>query len=63
MRDDVSTPQWLYDACNDLAIEACGEALSHDVCAEPWSAKSKSFWTKSDDALTKDWTIANSPLN
>ena len=27
----------------------------HDVCAETHTAKCGSFWTKEDDALTKDW--------
>ncbi len=27
-----------------------------DVCAEKWSAKHKNYYTKKDNALTKDWS-------
>ena len=27
----------------------------HDICAEAWSAKCESFWTRHDDAFGRDW--------
>ena len=60
-----STPQWLFDYCNQLAIEACGERITLDVAAAEWNHKCERYYTEQDDGLTKDWdakaVFCNSP--
>lgn len=53
---DVSTPQWLFEACNRLAVEACGLAFEVDACAAEWNAKVPTYWTAEQDCLKQDWT-------
>jgi phage N-6-adenine-methyltransferase len=51
----ASTPQWLFDRCNLLAIEACGEPISLDVAAAEWNHKCERYFTEETDALTQEW--------
>ncbi len=52
----ASTPQWLFDRCNQLAIAACGEPITLDVAAAGWNHKCERYFTKEDDAsLRKTW--------
>jgi phage N-6-adenine-methyltransferase len=53
---DVSTPQWLFDHCNRLAVEACGHPFEVDACAAEWNAKVPTYWTVEQDCLKQDWT-------
>lgn len=55
-KHDVSTPQWLFAACNELALDACGSPLTLDACAAGWNAKCPQFYTVRDNALVQDWT-------
>jgi hypothetical protein len=52
---DVSTPRWLFDRCNELAVAVCGEPITLDVAAADWNHKCDRYFTKEDDALTKVW--------
>jgi hypothetical protein len=52
---DCSTPQWLFDRCNELVQLYCGKPFTRDVCAAGWNHKCKDYWTKEDDALGRDW--------
>ena len=52
---DVSTPQWLFDYCNELAIKACGEPITLDVAAADWNHKCERYFTEADDGLTQAW--------
>jgi phage N-6-adenine-methyltransferase len=54
-KHDVSTPQWVFNACNDLALEVCGSPLTLDACAARWNAKCPHYFTIKDDALVQDW--------
>ena len=60
-----STPQWLFDRCNQLAIEACGEPITLDVAAAKWNDKCERYYTEQDDGRTKPWdakaVFCNSP--
>ena len=60
-----STPQWLFDRCNQLAIEACGEPITLDVAAAEWNHKCERYYTEQDDGRTKPWdakaVFCNSP--
>lgn len=50
-KDDWATPVELFDK-----IKAClKETEWHDVCASEDNTKCKTFWTKEDDALSKEW--------
>jgi len=51
----ASTPQWLFDRCSQLAVEACGKLITLDVAAAPWNAKCKRYFTEADDGLKQDW--------
>ena len=51
----ASTPQWLFDRCNQLAVQACGESMTLDVAAANWNHKCDRYLTEEDNALTKDW--------
>lgn len=50
-RDRRATPWWLFRQIEALV----GVPITHDVCAEPETAKCESFWTAEDDCLAKDW--------
>ena len=52
---EASTPQWLFDRCNQLALEACGEPLTLDVAAAQWNHKCERYYTEADDGLAKEW--------
>jgi len=57
---EYSTPRALFDP---LAVEF---RLTRDVCANHANAKLPAYWTKDDDALTKEWTDnswMNPPFN
>lgn len=43
------TPQWLYDKLDEMF------GFNLDVCATKDNAKCIHYWSKEDDALTKDW--------
>lgn len=49
MRQDWGTPRpifsWFHAAFG----------FTRDVCAQPWSAKLKRYWTKRDNALAQSW--------
>ena len=51
----ASTPQWLLDRCNELAIQICGEAITLDVAAAEWNHKCERYFTVTDNALKQDW--------
>ena len=51
----VSTSQWLFDRCNQLAVAACGEPITLDVAAADWNHKCERYFTKDNDALAQDW--------
>ena len=51
----ASTPQWLFDRCNELAVAACGEPITLDVAAADWNHKCERYFTQEDDALKLDW--------
>lgn len=51
----ASTPQWLFDRCNQLAIKACGEPITLDVAAAEWNHKCDRYYTEEDDALKQNW--------
>ena len=51
----ASTPPWLFDEGNQLAIQACGELITVDAAAADWNAKCLRYYTKEDDALKQDW--------
>lgn len=53
---DVSTAQWLFNECNRLAIEACGQPFQVDACAAEWNTKVPTYWDAKKDALKQDWT-------
>ncbi len=53
---DAATPQWLFDRCNQLAIQACGEPIILDVAAADWNHKCDRYFTEEDDALKQDWS-------
>jgi len=57
---EVSTPQWLFDTCNDLAVEAGAPPLQVDAFASAWNAKLPTFWDTKVDALKQDWTAHKS---
>jgi phage N-6-adenine-methyltransferase len=48
-KPDWGTPQAFFDELNERF------KFDRDVCASPENAKCERFWTKQDDALTKDW--------
>ena len=52
---EVSTPQWLFDCCNQLAVEACGEPITLDVAASPWNHKCERYFPEQCDGLKQDW--------
>ncbi len=52
---DASPPQWLFERCNQMAIEACGEPITLDVAAAEWNHKCERYFTLENDALTQDW--------
>jgi phage N-6-adenine-methyltransferase len=54
-RGGASTPQWLFDCCNRLAIEACGEPITLDTAAAEWNHKCEWYFTEQDDGLKQDW--------
>jgi phage N-6-adenine-methyltransferase len=51
----AATPQWLFDHCSRLAIEACGEPIALDVAAAEWNHKCQRYFTRENDALKQDW--------
>lgn len=51
----ASTCQWLFDYCNRLAIEICGERIGLDVAAAPWNAKCQRYFTEADDGRKQKW--------
>jgi phage N-6-adenine-methyltransferase len=51
----ASTSQWLFDRCNQLAIQACGNPITLDAAAAPWNAKCKRYFTEADDGLKQSW--------
>jgi phage N-6-adenine-methyltransferase len=51
----ASTPQWLFDRCNQLAIQACGEPITLDVAAAEWNHKCDRYFTEADDGLKQEW--------
>lgn len=57
-KDLYATPPELFAAIQKyFRIE-----IAHDVCAEPHTAKCPTFWTKEDDALSKNWGEELPPL-
>ena len=52
---DASTDQWLFDRCNQLAVEACDEPITLDAAAAEWNHKCKRYFTKAIDGLTQEW--------
>ena len=59
----ASTPPWLFDRCNHLAMEACGEPITLDVAAAEWNHKCDRYYTEDDDALEQDWDATAAWLN
>lgn len=51
----ASTPDWLFDRCNELAIQACGEPMALDVAAADWNHKCDPYFTEEDDGLKQVW--------
>lgn len=51
----ASTPQWLFDYCNQLAVQACGEPITLDVAAAPWNHKCERYFTEEQDGRTQPW--------
>jgi phage N-6-adenine-methyltransferase len=51
----ASTPQWLFDYCNQLAVQACGEPITLDVAAADWNNKCERYFTEETDALMQEW--------
>ena len=51
----AATPQRLFDRCNQLAIEICGEPMTLDVAAAKWNYKCERYFTEQDNGLTRDW--------
>ncbi len=47
---DWATPQPLFDVLN------AEYKFTVDVCASAWNAKLPRFYTRADDALSKDWS-------
>jgi len=54
-KGSASTPLWLFDFCNRLAISICGKPFSVDLAADHWNKKCDHFFTEQDDALEQDW--------
>lgn len=48
--DEWATPQWLYDAINDMY-----GPFTLDPCATAETAKCSTFFTQADDGLARDW--------
>jgi len=48
-RSNWSTPQAFFDELNKEFN------FTRDVCAEPHTARCERFWTREDDALSKEW--------
>jgi len=49
--DNSMTPRWLINQLESVV----NVNIMHDVCATEKSAVSKSFWSKEDNALDKNW--------
>ena len=49
LRDDWSTPQWLFDKLNDEFH------FDLDPCANEQNHKCENYFTKEQDGLTKKW--------
>jgi hypothetical protein len=45
----------LFDRANQLALEACGQPITLDVCAAPWNHKCERYITEEQDGLKQDW--------
>lgn len=52
---NYATPDYLVRALE----RELGRPFDLDVCAEPWSAKAKRFYSKKDDGLTQPWARLN----
>jgi len=65
-RDRRQTPMWVFHQIEKII----NTPICHDVCAEVHTAKTASFWTKKDDALSRGWNdmakdllIAGNPIS
>ena len=45
-KGSASTPLWLFDFCNRLAISICGKPFSVDLAADHWNKKCDHFFTE-----------------
>jgi len=57
---EVSTPKWLVDVCNDLAVQAGAPEFQVDAFASSWNAKLPTYWDTKADGLKQDWTAHKS---
>ena len=57
-KDLFATPQYIFDRFQVVS----GLTFLHDVCAQKWSSKCSSYWTKRNNALRIDWAKEFDPL-
>ncbi len=51
----ASTPQWLFDQCDEMALALCGERISLDVAAAEWNHKCQRYYTEDQDGRMQPW--------
>jgi len=51
----AATPTWLFDRCNQLALDACRHPITLDVAAADWNHKCDRYFTEEQDGLKQGW--------